>query len=144
MKTRILILALCGALAFGTAVAQNGAATSNTTAQAQPKKGALLHLENPHYDFGEISRKGDDVTHDFIFTNTGTVPLVVTRILTSCSCIKASYPKRPVKPGDKGTITITYEARKSELGVFNKVLQVYSNSTAGRDVITVQGRTVDK
>ena len=41
------------------------------------------------------------------------------------------------KPGGQGVIRITYEPHKSEPGVFNKVIQVYSNSVDGRDVITV-------
>ena len=37
-----------------------------------------------------------------------------------------------------------YEPHKSEPGAFNKVIQVYSNSVDGRDVITVQGNSIDK
>ena len=65
------------------------------------------------------------------------------RVITSCSCLKASFPKRPVPPGGQGVIRITYEPHKSEPGVFNKVIQVYSNSVDGRDVITVQGNSID-
>ena len=69
-----------------------------------------------------------DLVREFTFTNDGTAPLVVTRVITSCSCLKASFPKRPVPPGGQGVIRITYEPHKSEPGVFNKVIQVYSNS----------------
>ena len=89
------------------------------------------------------SRKGGDLVREFTFTNDGTAPLVVTRVITSCSCLKASFPKRPVPPGGQGVIRITYEPHKSEPGVFNKVIQVYSNSVDGRDVITVQGNSID-
>ena len=41
-------------------------------------------------------------------------------------------------------IRIVYEPHKSEPGAFNKVIQVYSNSVDGRDVITVQGNSIDK
>ena len=87
--------------------------------------------------------KGGDLVREFTFTNDGTAPLVVTRVITSCSCLKASFPKRPVPPGGQGVIRITYEPHKSEPGVFNKVIQVYSNSVDGRDVITVQGNSID-
>ena len=86
---------------------------------------------------------GGDLVREFTFTNDGTAPLVVTRVITSCSCLKASFPKRPVPPGGQGVIRITYEPHKSEPGVFNKVIQVYSNSVDGRDVITVQGNSID-
>ena len=71
------------------------------------------------------------------------MPLVVTRVFTSCSCLKASYSKRPIPPGGTGVIRITYEPYKSEPGTFYKVIQVYSNSTEGRTVITVQGSSYD-
>ena len=84
-----------------------------------------------------------DLVHDFVVENEGTVPLVVTRVFTSCSCLKASYSKRPIPPGGTGVIRITYEPYKSEPGTFYKVIQVYSNSTEGRTVITVQGSSYD-
>ena len=122
------------------------AALSLTTASAAgdgQTDGAHLAFEDATYDFGDVPRKGGDLVREFTFTNDGTVPLVVTRVITSCSCLKASYSKRPVAPGESGTISITYEPHKSEPGVFNKVIQIYSNSVDGRDVITVQGNSID-
>ncbi|WP_295914542.1 DUF1573 domain-containing protein [uncultured Alistipes sp.] len=128
---RILLLTLLGSLVFAAGHAQ------------QRPAGAHLHMEVASHDFGDVPRKGGDLEREFTFTNDGTVPLVVTRVITSCSCLKASYSKRPVPPGEQGVIRITYEPHKSEPGVFNKVIQVYSNSVDGRDVITVQGNSID-
>ena len=122
------------------------AALSLTTASAAgdgQTDGAHLAFEDATYDFGDVPRKGGDLVREFTFTNDGTAPLVVTRVITSCSCLKASFPKRPVPPGGQGVIRITYEPHKSEPGAFNKVIQVYSNSVDGRDVITVQGNSID-
>lgn len=105
--------------------------------------GAHLRMDHPTYNFGDVLRKGGDLIHDFAFTNDGSVPLVVTRVITSCSCLKATFPKRPVAPGETAAIRITYEPHKSEPGSFNKVIQVYSNSIDGRDVITVQGNSIE-
>ena len=99
-------------------------------------------MEVAGHDFGDVPRKGGDLVREFTFTNDGTAPLVVTRVITSCSCLKASFPKRPVPPGGQGVIRITYEPHKSEPGAFNKVIQVYSNSVDGRDVITGLPKTV--
>lgn len=128
---RIFLLTLLGSLVFAAGHAQ------------QRPAGAHLHMEVASHDFGDVPRKGGDLEREFTFTNDGTVPLVVTRVITSCSCLKASYSKRPVPPGEQGVIRITYEPHKSEPGVFNKVIQVYSNSVDGRDVITVQGNSID-
>lgn len=80
---------------------------------------------------------------EFLFRNEGTAPLVIVRVLTSCSCFKASFPRRPVPPGGQGVIRVTYEPLKSEPGAFSKVLRIYSNSVTGREVITVQGNSIE-
>lgn len=121
-----------------------GAAEAKRHAAAQPEGGAHLRMETTTHDFGDVLRKGGDLVREFPFTNDGTVPLVVVRVTTSCSCLKASYPKRPVPPGASGVIRITYEPHKSEPGVFNKVIQVFSNSTGGRELITVQGNSIEE
>lgn len=113
------------------------------TADSDPKQGALLRMERSTYNFGDVSRKGGDLVHEFVFTNAGTVPLVLTRVVTSCSCLKIAFSKRPVQPGESGEIRVTYEPNKSEPGAFNKVIHIYSNSVEGRDVITVQGNSFD-
>lgn len=100
-------------------------------------------MDSATYDFGNVPRKGGDLTKEFVFVNEGTAPLVIIRVVTSCSCLKASFPKRPVPPGDRAVIRITYEPHKSEPGVFHKVIQVYSNSVTGRQILTVQGCSID-
>lgn len=122
------------------------AALSLTTASAAgdgQTDGAHLAFEDATYDFGDVPRKGGDLVREFRFVNDGTAPLVLVRVITSCSCLKASFSKRPVEPADSGVIRITYEPHKSEPGAFNKVIQVYSNSVDGRDVITVQGNSIE-
>ena len=84
-------------------------ATRRERRSAARKEGALLRFTESVYDFGRVPRRGGDLAHDFVFVNEGTVPLVVTRVFTSCSCLKASYSKRPVAPGGEGVIRITYE-----------------------------------
>ncbi len=105
--------------------------------------GARLLLEERSFDFGDVPRKGGDLVHEFLFRNDGDAPLVLTRVFTSCSCLKTSFSKRPVAPGASGVIRVTYEPHKSEPGAFNKVIQIYSNSVAGRALLTVQGNSID-
>lgn len=107
-------------------------------------EGARLQLEHAFHDFGEIQRKGGNLVYDFPFVNNGRVPLVITRVVTSCSCIKASFPRRPVAPGGRECIRITYEPLKSEPGTFHKVIQIFSNAVGGMQVVTVQGCAVDE
>lgn len=112
-------------------------------ASGEEPRGAELWLAETNHDFGDVPRKGGDLVYDFVFTNGGDAPLVVTRVVTTCSCIRASYPRRPVAPGGTGTIRVTYQPLKSDPGAFNKVLRIYSNASSGCDVITVQGNSLD-
>lgn len=128
---RHILLTLSACLLFGAAYA------------GKPAKGAHLKMDDPTYDFGDVPRKGGDLVREFTFVNDGTAPLVLVRVITSCSCLKASFSKRPVEPADSGVIRIIYEPHKSEPGAFNKVIQIYSNSVDGRDVITVQGNSIE-
>jgi len=128
--------------AAGSAVVRPEAVDSSDRKPAGGE-GAHLHLERTAYDFGDVPRKGGDLVHEFGFTNDGTAPLVILRVATSCSCLKATFPKRPVAPGESGVIRIVYEPHKSEPGTFNKVIRVYSNSADGRELITVQGNSIE-
>ena len=130
-------------LVAGTAVcrAQCTPVESHETPAAE--KGPRLVLPVSSYDFGNVPRKGGDIVREFVFRNEGTAPLVIVRVLTYCSCFKATFPKQPVAPGAEGVIRVVYEPLKGEPGTFNKVLQIYSNSVTGRELLTVQGNCVE-
>ncbi len=91
--------------------------------QAQPKAG----WEKTQHDFGNIQEQDGDVTVDFKFTNTGDKPLMILRCQTSCGCTTPKYTRKPLKPGESGTIQVTYHA-KGRPGVFQKSVYVYDNS----------------
>jgi hypothetical protein len=110
---------------------------------AQPQDGPHIAFEQTEYDFGEIPHKSKKVECRFEFTNDGSAPLVITRTLTSCNCVKVSYDKKPVPPGQKGTITVTYEVSKKDPGVFYKVIEVYSNSAGKRNSLIIKGNSVE-
>lgn len=108
-----------------------------------PEK-ARLTLDHTAHDFGEVPRKGGNIEHGFPFTNDGKVPLVIVRAQTSCTCLKITYPKRPVAPGSSDTIRVVYEPHKSEPGSFNKLIQIFSNAENSREILTVQGFSIEE
>lgn len=108
------------------------------------KQGAQMTFTTNSYDFGDIARKGGDVECTFEFVNDGDKPLVITRVVTSCSCTKAEYSKKPIPAGAKSTINIIYEPHKKEPGVFHKVIQIFTNTADKRKIVTVKGNSIDK
>ncbi len=107
-----------------------------------PKTGARILFTETEYNFGSVDHKLPKVEHVFEFTNDGTEPLVITKTLTSCSCVKVRYDKKPVPPGGKGTITVIYEVNKKEAGVFYKVIEIYSNSADKRNNLIIKGNAI--
>ncbi len=93
------------------------------------------------HDFGEIKEEDGEVSFDYPFENTGTAPLILTKVIVSCRCTRADYSKKPVPPGGTGCVTITYNPRKQQ-GVFYKAIQVYSNSPERRQIIIAKGEVI--
>ena len=125
--------------------ASNESAVLQQENPEQPKyNGAHISFECKKHNFGEVQRKGGDLSAKFEYVNDGTEPLVITRIATSCTCIHADYRRRPLNVGERGVIELTYEPHKMEAGAFNKVVQVYSNSVDGMHLLTVSGSSIER
>lgn len=132
MKRKLLTLLLLLMPFVGLRADENGAVA-----------GAAIRLHATQHNFGDAPRRGGDLVYELHYTNEGTAPLVLTRVVTSCSCLKAHFHRRPVAVGETGVIRIVYEPQKSEPGAFSKVIQIYSNATSGRVIFTVQGNSLE-
>lgn len=106
---------------------------------ATPKGAHLKLITESKHDYGEVKRTGGDLVRSFEFINDGSSPLVITRTITGCSCVKVDYPHKPIAAGGKGTIKVTYEIHKKEEGSFSKIIQIYSNATPSRTTINILG-----
>jgi hypothetical protein len=84
--------------------------------------------------------KNHPATITFNFENTGTKPLVIYTAEASCGCTQPEYPDKPIEPGHKGEIKVTYDAKAP--GRFNKTINVYHNGKNGLDVLKISGTVV--
>ena len=130
MKRILLFLSLI--LLAAPAFAQNSEATE--------KSG--ISFDKKVYDFGDVLRENKNHTCTFVLENKTDKPLVRLAVKTSCSCLKASYLRRPLKVGDTTEIVMALEAAKMERGLFHRVVEVQTN--AGTAYITVRGNSVEK
>ena len=78
--------------------------------RAEEKRGAHLKFEQMEYDFGEVSRRGENRSCVFRFVNDGTEPLVVLSATTTCSCLKAEFSRKPGGVGESGAIRVSSTA----------------------------------
>ncbi len=85
---------------------------------------ASISFNNMEHDFGTLEQK-QKAEYAFEFSNPGKTPLVIQNVETSCGCTVPDWTKEPVKPGEKGKITIKYDTEYP--GVFSKSITVYYN-----------------
>lgn len=115
-----------------------------TSLAAQEKVGPKMTFDSATHNFGDVERKGGDLVKEFRFVNDGDEPLVIKKITKSCSCTTVSYSRKPVMPGKSGVITIKYEPHKVEEGVFNRVIQIYTNASNKARILAIQGNSIEK
>lgn len=141
MKKILLTLAI--ASAFFTANAQTGSKTpASTTTAAASTSGPTFKFEAEEYNFG-TAKQGDVVTYEFKFTNAGKEPLIITSASGSCGCTVPNYPKEPIKPGEKGSIKVSFNTA-GKAGVQDKTVTIKSNAKEGDKVIHVKGNIETK
>lgn len=63
---------------------------------------------------------------NYIVTNTGDKPLVLTNVEPDCDCSSVQWTQTPIAPGEKGDICVTFDA--SLLGKFQKSVAVMTNA----------------
>jgi hypothetical protein len=110
-------------------------------ASAQDNQKAEFKFNEEKHDFGKIPQ-GTPVTTVFTFVNTGVEPLILAEVRPTCGCTIADYTKTPVKKGETGKITITYNA--AVVAPFTKAIVVTSNAKTPQKYLTIIGEVVAK
>lgn len=87
-------------------------------------------------DYGKIAQ-GSEGKRVFEFTNVGEEPLIITRVSSSCGCTIPKKPEKPIMPGEKGKIEVSYDTKR--LGGFSKNITIFSNAKIARKKIKIKG-----
>ena len=104
---------------------------------AQPKK--TLVFDNNTQNLGTIHVSENGYTAVYSFTNAGLLPLHIQVVSEPCICTKAAWPKEEIAPGDKGEITITYQANEPNDNM-SLTFYVYSNGIPNPAVIFLKAK----
>ena len=95
------------------------------------------------HDFGKIRETDKWATHEFVVKNTGTAPLVITQVLTSCGCAQPEWSKNPIEPGQEGFVIVHY-SMEDRPGPFSKHITAFTNERNMRQVFTITGDVIPK
>ena len=106
---------------------------------AMAQKQAEIKFDETVHNFGKFSEKNPIVTHTFTFTNIGETPLIINQAAASCGCTVPEYTKDPIKPGEKGSIKVTYNGTGKFPGHFKKSITVMTNGAVEMTRIYIDG-----
>ncbi len=105
--------------------------------------GPQATFKESSHDFGTIKEANGPVSYTFEFTNTGNKPLLIIDAVASCGCTKPEYSGKPIKPGKKGKIKVTYSPI-GRPGAFRKSIKVKTNAADKRATLTITGVVIPK
>lgn len=89
------------------------------------------------HDYGVIEQNGNGA-YKFEFTNTGTEPLVLSNVRSSCGCTVPEWPREPINAGETASILVKYNTAR--IGPFSKSITVYSNASEQPIILHIKGK----
>ena len=125
----LLLSAAFGLLSVG--------AFAQTTVTPVSGSGPMISLDKDLHDYGNL-KQGGNGTCEFVVTNTGDQPLIITNCQGSCGCTVPKCEKEPIKPGQTSTISVKFDTNR--VGAFNKSVTISSNAVnTPSKIVTVKG-----
>lgn len=110
--------------------------------ESEPMSGPQITFSEKVFDFGEITQ-GDRVEHVFEFENSGTEPLILSDVRTTCGCTAPQWPKEPLAPGAKASIKVVFNST-GKMGMQNKVITVMSNAVNNPARVKITANVMQK
>ena len=97
-------------------------------------KKTTIKFDEVEKDFGEI-KEGEILTLAYVVSNTGKADLFLQKVTPSCGCTTPKYDQKPIRPGKKGEIEVTFNT-KGRPGKQRKTVMVTTNTEPPNTVLT--------
>lgn len=113
---------------------------SYTLVHSQEKK-PEISFEKTVIDYGTVN-KGDNGVREFVFTNSGNAPLIISNVKSTCGCTIPKKPEKPILPGESEKIQVKYDTKR--VGFIRKSITVTSNAASSpTTILKIKGQVVD-
>ena len=111
---------------------------AQTTAPTEKKavNGPKMEFETSVMDYGLIEHNADG-KREFVLTNTGNAPLIISNAKGSCGCTVPTWPKAPIAPGESASIGVKYATNR--IGKFTKTITLTTNAPEKTKILTIKG-----
>jgi len=103
------------------------------------KKTTMKFVEVQH-NFGQVT-EGEKVVYVYEVTNTGKADLVLLSVRASCGCTTPKYDKKPIRPGKKGHIEVSFDT-KGRPGKQRKSISIVTNTVPPNTVLYLSGEVL--
>ena len=105
----------------------------------EPK--AIVKSTNVSVEYPVLELSGlrkDQVTEgEFLLKNSGSEPLIINNITTSCGCTVPEWDKSPIASGEITKVKVMI--KPEETGYFHKTVDVFCNTASGQIKLTIKG-----
>lgn len=112
----------------------------NISVNAQELNSATstIKFEEMEFNFGEVVQ-GEIIQNVYEFTNTGTVPLVITNAKASCGCTVPRWPREPIMPGESSNLLVQFDS-KGKKKYQSKRITITANTDPVNTYLTLKGK----
>jgi hypothetical protein len=130
---------------FSATVTKEGAVIEEPEQTVVPTPDVKVEVEPVSHDFGEIVQSEGPVSTTFTVKNSGTKPLVINRLSTSCGCTTAEINKDPLQPGESREMTVVFDpmVHPDQLGEIERVVYLQTTDPDRPEVeIDIMGNVI--
>jgi hypothetical protein len=92
--------------------------------------------DKTEHDFAATVMHQKPAKATYTITNAGKTPVTISEVITTCGCTSPNYTKEPIKPGEKGSVSLTYDSKIT--GFFTKNAIVKLND-GQKYILTIKG-----
>ncbi len=86
-----------------------------------------LSFDKMKHDFGNVKSEVENTT-EFIVTNTGNKPLIISDVSASCGCTMPQKPEGPISPGKSDVIKVAFKSKPGQENEIKKTVTVTANT----------------
>jgi len=101
-----------------------------------------IEFQESVFEFGEL-KEGEKIKNVFVFTNTGTEPLVISQAKGSCGCTVPMFPKEPIMPGESADLLVEFDSKgkgKVDGSLQSKRVTITANTDPANTYLTIKGK----
>lgn len=101
-----------------------------------------LVFDKVEHDFGVVNVNAGYLTCNYTAVNKGDSDIIILGALSGCGCTIPTYPKEPIAPGEKATVSVTYDTLGRPDGDFEKEIILHTTDTQPNITLKLRGRAV--